>query len=338
MKKAEKVNLGFVVEVVQGDALLYEADVLMVKHSPRAGGLGSKVRKQIQEAENADGIWPEGDEYRIYPGKNTSCAEYVLMVGAPPVFSLRYPQLRDLGRRFLEALWAEGVGAKHVVTTAHGIRTAAALDEVEAFRSLLLGMADAYAAGRYPPTLQKVTIVEQDENRVRLLQDALLKFLPESPSPEPEKIKTEEVQAIMAGPDSFQPEFRKPEPDESTPHIFVAMPFRSEYDDQFYLAIQPCIKDLGFLCERMDLDTFTGDIVDRMLDRIRSAKMLIALLDSGNPNVYLEVGYAWGVKTPTVLVAREGEALPFDVRGHRVLIYDRIYRLKEMLTEELKKL
>ncbi len=158
------------------------------------------------------------------------------------------------------------------------------------------------------------------------------------PAPASDKRVTTGTLAVMAGPDSFEPEYLKPEADELTPHIFVAMPFRDDYDDQYYLAIQPTIHDMGLLSERMDLDAFTGDIKVRMLDRIRSARLLIALLDGGNPNVYLEVGYAWGVETPTILIAHRGETLPFDVRGERVLIYDKIYRLKQMLREDLDRL
>ncbi len=374
MTDANNVRLGFMVEAVQGDALRFKADVLAVKHSPRSSGLGAQVRKRITD----DGsMLPQADEYRIFSGRGVTETEYVLMVGAPPVFSLRYFQLRDLARRFLEALWEAGLDVGHLATTLHGVRTGAGLDEVEAFRALLLGMADAYEAGHYPPTLTRISFVEQDENRVRVMQDALTRFLPESPPPEPspspppaperkerkerrldsetsseallDMIPGEPAEstipaasvatvAVMAGPDSFEPEFRKPEADETTPHVFVAMPFKDEYDDQYYLAIQPAIHEIGFLSERMDLDAFTGDIKARMLERIRTARLVIALLDGGNPNVYLEVGYAWGVETPAILAAHEGEPLPFDVRGERVLIYDRIYRLKQMLQTELARL
>jgi len=339
MTDAENVRLGFMVEAVQGDALRYKADVLAVKNAPTSGGLGAQVRKRITDGGE---LLPKADEYRIFPGRGVTNTEYVLMVGAPPIFSLRYPQLRDLSRRFLEALWDAGLDAEHLATTLHGVRTGSGLDEVEAFRALLLGMADAYDAGHYPPTLKRISFVEQDENRVQLMQDALLRFLPDAPPPlesgeslrSAPKVETGTM-AVMAGPDSFEPEFRRPEADESTPHVFVAMPFKDEYDDQYYLAIQPAIHEIGFLSERMDLDAFTGDIKARMLERIRTARLVIALLDGGNPNVYLEVGYAWGVETPTILIAHEGEPLPFDVRGERVLLYDRIYRLKQMLQADL---
>jgi hypothetical protein len=344
MGDSDHVNLGFVVEAVEGNALDYQADVLAVKHAPRSGGLGAQVRKYLGEDA---AMLPEADEYRIFPGRGVARAEYVLMVGAPPVPELRYPQLRTLSHRFLEALWESGLNAEHMATTLHGVRTGAGLDEVEAFRSLLLGLADAYEEGHYPPTLQRITFVEKDDNRVRVMQDALQKFLPAASSvpepppgaaPSPEAKTTTGTMAVMAGPESFEPEFRKPEADETTPHVFVAMPFKDDYDDQYYLAIQPVIHEMGLLSERMDLDAFTGDIKARMLERIRTSRLTVALLDGGNPNVYLEVGYAWGVETPTILMAHEGEPLPFDVRGERVLIYDKIYRLKQMLKVELERL
>ncbi len=337
MAESGSMNLGFVVEAVQGDALKFKADVLAVKHAPQSGGLGAQVRKYLED--DID-ILPGMNEYRIWPGTRVSEADYVLMVGTAPVFSLLYPQLRDLGSRFIEALWEAGLDVEHMVTTLHGVKTGAGLDEVEAFRSLLLGMADAYQAGHYPPTLKRITFVEKDPNRVRVIEAALKRFLPDAPpAPAAREAKRDTgTTAVMAGPESFEREFRKPEADETTPHVFVAMPFRDEYDDQYYLAIQPAVHDMGFLCERLDLDSFTGDIKQRMLERIRTARLLVALLDSGNPNVYLEVGYAWGVQTPTVLVAHQGEPLPFDVRGERVLLYDRIYRLRNMLKDELTRL
>ncbi|MBN1203141.1 MAG: hypothetical protein JXJ20_14925 [Anaerolineae bacterium] len=337
MSDAGNVNLGFVVEVIQGNALTVTTDVLGVKHTSSPGGLGAQVRKYLPEDA---GMLPGAEEYRIWAGRGVAQAEYILMLGAPPTFALRYPQLRDLGRRFLEALWNEGLDVQHFTTTIHGVRTGIGLDEIEAFRSLLLGMADAYEAGHYPPTLERITFVEQDENRVRLLKDALTQFLPDAPATAQRQTtaEPEAVTAMMAGPESFEPEFRKPEANEMTPHVFVAMPFKGDYDDQFYLAIQPVVSEMGFLCERMDLDTFTGDIVERMLDRIRSACLVIALLDGANPNVYLEVGFAWGVETPTVLIAHQDEKLPFDVRSQRVLLYERIYLLKRMLAGELKRL
>ncbi len=120
MPDSGSVNLGFVVEAVEGDALSFKTDVLAVKYAPRSSGLGALVRKNLKD--DID-ILPGVDEYRILPGSKTSRAEYVLMVGTGPIITLRYPQLRDLGNRFLEALWEVGLDIEHMATTLHGVRT-----------------------------------------------------------------------------------------------------------------------------------------------------------------------------------------------------------------------
>jgi hypothetical protein len=124
----------------------------------------------------------------------------------------------------------------------------------------------------------------------------------------------------------------------SKPFIFVAMPFAEEMDDVFYYGIQKPIKEAGFLCERADELSFTGDIMERIKDRIERAAFVVADLTHGNPNVYLEVGYAWGLRRPTILLVNQLEHLTFDVRGHRCLVYRTIRDLETLLARELHKL
>jgi hypothetical protein len=82
--------------------------------------------------------------------------------------------------------------------------------------------------------------------------------------------------------------------------------------------IQRPVRDLGFLCESVDQDVFTGDVLDRIKSQIEAASAVIAVLTGANPNVYLEVGYAWGKGQLTILLTDEGEDLRFDVRGRRL--------------------
>ncbi len=65
---------------------------------------------------------------------------------------------------------------------------------------------------------------------------------------------------------------------------------------------------------------------------------MVADLSTANPNVYLEVGFAWGVGTPTVLIVNTTDDLKFDVRGQRRLKYSKIRELEESLTRELSSL
>jgi hypothetical protein len=119
------------------------------------------------------------------------------------------------------------------------------------------------------------------------------------------------------------------------PHVFVAMPFAQEMDDIFHYGIQGAVNSAGLLCERADLSAFTGDVMDWVKQRISSAKLVVADLSSANPNVYLEVGYAWGCGVPTVLLAKDRNDIKFDVRGQKYLLYGSIKNLEELLRKEL---
>ncbi len=71
--------------------------------------------------------------------------------------------------------------------------------------------------------------------------------------------------------------------------------------------------------------------------RISSATFVIADLTTANPNVYLEVGYAWGCGRPTVLIVRDtADELKFDVKGQKCLVYKSIKQLEEILGRELE--
>lgn len=62
---------------------------------------------------------------------------------------------------------------------------------------------------------------------------------------------------------------------------------------------------------------------------------MIADLTTANSNVYLEVGYAWGIGVPTILVVQTADDLKFDVRGQRCIVYNRIKELENKLQQEL---
>ncbi len=87
--------------------------------------------------------------------------------------------------------------------------------------------------------------------------------------------------------------------------------------------------------ERVDQLSFDGLIIQRIRERIETAKVVIADLSTANPNVYLEVGYAWGRNKPTILLVRDVSELRFDVQGYRCLIYRSIRELEALLSAEL---
>ena len=133
--------------------------------------------------------------------------------------------------------------------------------------------------------------------------------------------------AALAGPAS-----------EAKPHAFVAMPFTRQMDDVYYFGIEAPVHAAGMLCERVDQASFTGHILDQIRERIETASVVIADLTGANPNVYLEVGYAWGKGRPTILLVQDVSDLRFDVKSQRCLVYDRIIDLARLLSTELQHL
>jgi hypothetical protein len=173
-------------------------------------------------------------------------------------------------------------------------------------------------------SVERVSIVEKQAGRASRLTAILSEIWPDSRTPKVSGKLLSQPQQISAGPGS-----------DSKQHVFVAMPFSKDLEDVYVFGIQGPVNTAGYLCERVDMATFTGDILDRIKLRIETATLVIADLTGANANVYLEVGYAWGKNRPTLLLAKVGDELKFDVRGQRCLIYENIVDLSKKLQVDL---
>ena len=107
-------------------------------------------------------------------------------------------------------------------------------------------------------------------------------------------------------------------------------------EDVYGFGIQGPVNGAGLLCERTDMVAFTGDVLNRIRERIETATLVIADVTGANANVYLEVGYAWGTKRPTLILAKQGEQLKFDIQGQKCIFYKNITDLAKRLTTELR--
>jgi hypothetical protein len=120
------------------------------------------------------------------------------------------------------------------------------------------------------------------------------------------------------------------------PRIFVAMPFSREFNDIYLLGIRDVAERLGYVVERADEIDHNGYIVDVIMDRLRSCDVLVADTTTRNPNVFYEVGYSHALNIPTVLICREGEEIPFDIKAINHIIYGSIVDLREKLERRLR--
>ena len=117
------------------------------------------------------------------------------------------------------------------------------------------------------------------------------------------------------------------------------MPFVDEdlqwlYED----VVKPIVGRLA-LCERGD-DAFGSNIImDDILTKIQASTFAIADLTHKNANVFYELGICHALGKEVLLLSRNIEDLPFDIRHRRVLFYDftpqGISRFKTELSKHL---
>lgn len=331
------------VQVVQADARSFDCDVLVLKYAQRFYGLDESVARLLMTGQiPAPQIVPQPGDYVLLPGSGQLAAKQVLFVGVTKLLQFGYAEVRAFARRSLEILAEQLPTAQTIAMSIHGV--GAGLDESESFLAQLAGLLDAIRTSHYPGALKQIVIVDRSERRVQRLQKVL-----ESQQHLITKWRFNDVpsrgpgQGTQGGGEPIDSRvvfdnINAGSQSNAKPHIFVAMPFRKDMEDTFYYGIQKPVKEAGYLCERMDMETFTGDILERIKERIETASLVIADLTGANANVYLEVGYAWGKGKPTLLVAKQGDQLPFDVRGQRCVMYEGIRDLEQKLQTDLKRL
>lgn len=314
------------IRVVKSDALSYETDVLVLKYAQAGYGVDGKAA--LRMAIDRDHL-PRPGAHSVFPGHPGIGAGAVLFVGTRSLSEFGYLQVRDFGRRALTIAAGEFPRARTIALTLHG--AGYGLDEMESFDSELAGILDAISEGGVPPMLEQVSIVEIETGRAERMRLRLESILQNNAT------VARGATAASAVRESSSERLRSVGYDSaSRAHAFVAMPFASSFDDTFHYGISKAVSESGLLCERIDDQEFTGAVLARLKDQIRTAEIVIADLTDANPNVYLEVGFAWGAGVETVLVCRKDSELRFDVEHERCLLYKNIKDLEARLTRTLE--
>lgn len=308
------------VTIESTDIADFACDALVLKYAQAFFGADATVAATLTQARHGQiEISPGPRDHVLIPSEGAIAADNVLFVGVVPLADFEYSEIRAFTTRALTILSEESSDTRHVAMTIHGVNYG--LDEREAFLAQLGGILDAEKKG---VSVERVSIVERQAGRAARLKVILRETWPQSRTSTTTTKPPKQPQRITAGAGS-----------RSKPHVFVAMPFSKELEDVYVFGIQGPVNTAGYLCERVDMATFTGDILDRIKSRIETATLVIADLTGANANVYLEVGYAWGKNRPTLLLAKKGDELKFDVRGQRCVVYENIVDLSKKLQGDL---
>src|SRR5947208_15561072 len=101
-------------------------------------------------------------------------------------------------------------------------------------------------------------------------------------------------------------------------HAFVMIPYQPLFDKVFNDAIKPAIEAAELDAEVVREEHYIGSIFERILVLIKEARLCVADVTGGNPNVMAEVGYSQGIGPPIVFIAQgTAETTPFNIRHKR---------------------
>lgn len=111
------------------------------------------------------------------------------------------------------------------------------------------------------------------------------------------------------------------------PYVFVLMPFDRAFTDVYQLGIRPACEKAGAYAERLDDQIFTESMLQRIYTQIAKADVIVADMTGRNPNVFYEVGYAHALGKVVILLTRDREDIPFDLKHYRHIVYENVTSL-----------
>lgn len=97
---------------------------------------------------------------------------------------------------------------------------------------------------------------------------------------------------------------------------------RKHADLVLSVLIEPALSELGLTAVRADRISMPGMITGQVIGHVARAKLVIADLSFGNPNVYYELALRHAVRKPIVQIIRTSDRLPFDVGQFRTVTID----------------
>lgn len=104
---------------------------------------------------------------------------------------------------------------------------------------------------------------------------------------------------------------------------FVIMPFGGWFNKYYRDIYKPAITDAGLEPKRADDLYRPSPIVKDIWQFTKTSKVLLADLTHRNPNVFYELGLAHAIKKPVILVTENLDDVPFDLKGLRIIEYDK---------------
>ena len=125
---------------------------------------------------------------------------------------------------------------------------------------------------------------------------------------------------------------------------FVIQPFdKGRFDKRFDDVFSPAITECGLTPYRVDRDPNVTIPIEDIESGIRSSTVCLAEITLDNPNVWFELGFAFAMNRPVVLLCSDERetGFPFDVQHRAIIRYSSestsdFNSLQERIVERLK--
>ena len=119
--------------------------------------------------------------------------------------------------------------------------------------------------------------------------------------------------------------------------VFTLSPFKEPYNRIFADVVRPTVESITPLrCLRADDINDNSAIIEDIWRKINEARIVLADISEGNPNVFYELGIAHTVGKDAVLLLRDGERAPFDLTHLRHISYRDTSDGLKRLADELR--
>ncbi len=104
--------------------------------------------------------------------------------------------------------------------------------------------------------------------------------------------------------------------------VFIAMCFEEHLTHVYHRVVKPVLESFGFSCLRADEISAPGIILEQINEAIRASDLILCDLTFENPNVLFELGLAYALEKPIIMISQQPSSVPFDVRHMRILMYE----------------
>jgi hypothetical protein len=119
--------------------------------------------------------------------------------------------------------------------------------------------------------------------------------------------------------------------------VFVLTPFHQSHNKTYSVISSVCL-DLRLQCSRGDEEFVDGPLLSHIVKQIVSASFLIANVNGRNPNVFYELGIAHTLGKRVIIVSKNYETIPFDLRSQQIVLYDDLDDLRSGLKDAVARL